>query len=520
MGDLANPRLAAAAEPPATFAGGIASRTASWPLWAALYAYLFALRQGARGLLLIDGDTYWHIATGRWILEHGRVPTTDPFSHTLPGAPWTAHEWLSDVALALVHGAAGWGGIAALTAAAFGAAIGLLTRFLLNEMAPARALLLAALGVLMTGDHLLARPHILAMPLMMLWMAGLVGARDRERAPPLWLLPVMALWANMHGGFTLGIAFAAALAGEALLGARAVSPLRLRRVGTQWGVFLLLAVGAALLTPHGVQAFLFTWQVMTQLGHTLQQIGEWRSPDFHRFQPVMLWLLAGMGLVLLQGLRLPPVRTVLLLGLVYLALKHARNVELLGLVGPLLVARSFGAQWRRQQAGPAPAGLLEGLSRRFCAPATRAQVAVFAAVVLAAPLVLHQLRPAAPPEAVAPVAALAAAEAAGAKGPVLNAYRWGGWLIYRGTAPFVDGRADMYGDQFMRDYHRVVHQTEPGTLQPLLDRYRITWTVFPPTAPVVAELDRLPQWERIHSGDAAVVHLLRAQEPAAAAPKP
>lgn len=504
--------------PRGAFAGHTAAHMASWPLWTGLYAYLFALRQGARGLLLIDGDTYWHVATGRWILENGRVPSSDPFSHTMAGAQWTAHEWLSDVALALAHGAAGWGGLAALTAAAFGLTIGLLTRFLLNEMSPVRAVLFAVLGVMMTSDHLLARPHILAMPLMMLWMAGLVGARDRGRTPTLWLLPAMAVWANLHGGFTLGMAFAVALAGEALLEARAVSLHRLRRAGIEWGGFLLLAVAAALLTPHGVEAFLFTWQVMTQLGHTLQQIGEWRSPDFHRFQPLMVWLIAGIGLVLFQGLRLPPVRIVLLLGLVYLALKHARNVELVGLIGPLLVARSFGAQWRRTESTGTTPGVLDAITRRFSRPATLPQAALFAAVVLLAPPALQVLRPAEPPKTVAPVAALAAAEAAGAKGPVLNAYRWGGWLIYRGIAPFVDGRADMYGDPFMREYHRVIHQTESGTLQPLLDRHRITWTLFPPAVPVVAELDRLPHWQRVHADDTAVVHMLRRQLSSGASP--
>src|SRR4029077_20902241 len=44
-----------------------------------------------------DGDTYWHLASGRWIIEHGRVPLTDPFSYTKGGSPWQAHEWLADV---------------------------------------------------------------------------------------------------------------------------------------------------------------------------------------------------------------------------------------------------------------------------------------------------------------------------------------------------------------------------------------------------------------------------------------
>ena len=67
-----------------------------------------------------DGDTYWHLATGDWILNHRAIPTTDPFSYTFAGAPWQAHEWLSEVLMALVFRAGGWSGLALLFAAAVG----------------------------------------------------------------------------------------------------------------------------------------------------------------------------------------------------------------------------------------------------------------------------------------------------------------------------------------------------------------------------------------------------------------
>ena len=53
--------------------------------------------------VLNDGDTFSHIATGQWILEHRAVPHSDPFTFSFAGAPWTAHEWLSEVFLALAY---------------------------------------------------------------------------------------------------------------------------------------------------------------------------------------------------------------------------------------------------------------------------------------------------------------------------------------------------------------------------------------------------------------------------------
>ena len=70
---------------------------------------------------LNDGDTWSHLATGEWILAHGAIPRVDPFSFSFAGQPWTAHEWLAELVMALAFRAAGWSGVALLTGAAAGA---------------------------------------------------------------------------------------------------------------------------------------------------------------------------------------------------------------------------------------------------------------------------------------------------------------------------------------------------------------------------------------------------------------
>src|SRR5438105_11790609 len=87
--------------------------------------------------VLIDGDTWSHLATGEWILAHGAVPRADPFSHSMLGAPWTAHEWLSEVVLALTFRAAGWSGVALVTAFAAAAAALILGLRLARDLAGA-----------------------------------------------------------------------------------------------------------------------------------------------------------------------------------------------------------------------------------------------------------------------------------------------------------------------------------------------------------------------------------------------
>src|SRR6185369_13434288 len=65
-----------------------------------------------------DGDTSWHVAVGQWIVRHGRIPTTDPFSFTAYGKPWVAMEWPADLIMTGAYQLAGYAGLATLVAAA------------------------------------------------------------------------------------------------------------------------------------------------------------------------------------------------------------------------------------------------------------------------------------------------------------------------------------------------------------------------------------------------------------------
>jgi hypothetical protein len=481
----------------------------SWPFLVGVWVYLYSLYQGKE--LLIDGDTYWHIATGQWIWHHSAVPTTDPFSHATYGVAWTAHEWLSDVILAAAHQIGGWTLVLAVTALAFAATIALLTRALLKWLEPIYALLFAILAVSLTIGHLLARPHILAMPLMMMWTIELVRAREDNRSPALWLLPVMTLWANLHGGFTLGILLTCPFALEAL-----VKSAREQRVATakSWGLFLGLSVISGLITPHGVQGILYTWQLMFEHSYALQRVGEWRSPDFHTFSSLELWLLSGLALVMHQGLRLPAMRLVLVLGLLHLALKHVRSIELLGLLLPLFIAEPFAMQWREAKSSKRQLESADRFFHRLAQPAGKGAMLIGLLIVLAAPLWNARVRPVELPESVAPVLAIKAVQEAGIKGPVLNSYISGGYLIYLGIPVFIDGRSDMHGDEFLKEYLEALELRRSDALEKLLDKYHIAWTLLEPETPAVALLDHLPEWRRLYAGKTAVVHVRATQKAA------
>ena len=460
----------------------------SWPLIIGSITYLGFLAYGNQ--LLGDGDTYWHIATGRWIIEHATVPTQDPFSHTMHGAPWTAHEWLSEVILALAHQAGGWAGVVAVTALAFASTLAILTRFLLKTLEPVHVLMFAAFAAMMAAPHLHARPHVLAMPLMVVWAAHLAHASERGTTPSFWLLPVMALWANLHGGFTLGLALSLAFALECILNARKSN--QTITAAKSWGIFVGLSLISALLTPHGIKGLLFTLHILGK-SYALEHIGEWQSPNFHFVQPLEIWLLFGLAVALHQGLRLPVMRLVLLLGLLHLALKHGRNIELIGVLTPLFLAAPLARQWRERADAGRHLAKLDLVFQSLAKPASPRMAAATMAGLALITLLAVQFDTLRPEETATPSAAVQAARTARLTGPVLNEYGFGGYLIYAGIPPFIDGRADMYGDDFLKEYMEAVSLKNSDGLPKLLQKYHIERTLLLPESPAVALLDHLPQ---------------------------
>jgi hypothetical protein len=89
---------------------------------------------------------------------------------------------------------------------------------------------------------------------------------------------------------------------------------------------------------------------------------------------------------------------------------------------------------------------------------------------------------------------------------VLNDYAFGGYLIWSHVRPFIDGRADVYGDAMLSLYGKL-QAGDAETVERTIRRYGIAWTIFAPGAQTVATLDREPGWRRLYTDSYAVVHV-------------
>ncbi|MHC2580237.1 hypothetical protein ACVI1J_007609 [Bradyrhizobium diazoefficiens] len=463
------------------------SARAALPWLVSLGVYATVLILGQR--LLNDPDSYSHIEVGRWIMAHGALPASDPFSFSKHGAPWITFEWLSEMVYAGVYALSGWPGVVVVAAAAIALAFGLLTFFLLRELSPTLTLLMVIAAVILSAPHMLARPHVLVLPVMVTWAAALVRCMDRGGPPPYWALPLLVLWANLHGSVVLALGLIGPAVLEALLreGRGGWSHVLLR-----WLPFAALALAASCLTPYGPEPLLMPLTTLG-LGPALAWISEWRPQDFSRIGGFELLLLAGI-FALSRGVTLPLVRALVVIGLLHFALAQIRNADLLAMLAPLYLAAPLG----RKFGGPTgddAAGSSRGLT-----------LAAFAGLIAVSGAALaRDIRPA---PIITPQAAIAQADLARA-GPVLNDYSFGGYLIFAGIPTFIDGRGELYGGPFIDRYNRAVALVDLGDFLKLLDEYKIGATLLAPRTPAVAMLDRLPQWQRVYSDDVAVVHKRR-----------
>lgn len=346
-------------------------------------AFLFACQK------IYDPDTWWHLATGRWVVEHHLIPAHDVFSFATAGAPWVAYSWLPATGMYLVHAAGGPVALvlvkALLVAAAFAGAYALAVRARIH---PWLAALTLALAVPIARFQFRERPQILMFPLVALffWLLGRPGA-ERRRGTWIALGAAQILWANVHGSYILGIALAGALFTERLVQA-VVARLRRPPQPAEGSLphaagLLALVVAASLANPYGVTLLVQTLEDMGVLSVSRTFVNE----EFQRLPlaryPGFVALAAATALSFaVAGRRVRPYVVLAFLGFAVLAFGSVRFAAIAAFLFAFVLALNLqpgverlGARLAARGAAP-PARLVAGL--------LAGALAIFAAVTFRA----------------------------------------------------------------------------------------------------------------------------------------
>jgi len=444
----------------------------------------------------LDPDMWWHLRTGQVILEQG-IPRQDIYSFTVPDHRWITHEWLSEVVMWLGYQATGLYGLILMSAALVSLTFALVYKRCLGR--PYLAGFVILLAVLASAPFWGVRPQLYNMLFTAAFIFLVEGYKDGKIGRRvLWLLPLLTLfWANMHSGYLVGIALLLAyLAGESI----SLIMGRQRERGLTWpavrwlGVMTLASLLIAVLNPNGPALWIYPFFT---LGSNAMQsyIQEWASPDFHQ---VIFWpfaALLGIGLLAMVAARRSPSLTdgVLFAGTAAAGLLSARHIPIFAIVASPIICRHLllALEDTRFYA------LLSGRARED--PAGRLAILnwllLLLFLVVAAAWSLAKLggNEAAIagryPEAA--VDYLVENELDNQR--VYNSYNWGGYLIWRGLPVFVDGRADVYGDEFLHYYRRTFDLT--NRWQQPLDEYDVDYVLVEHHSPLSNLLAASDSWQ-------------------------
>ena len=247
-----------------------------------------------------DPDFWWHVRTGRWIVANGRLPSHDLFTFTVPDHVWTDHEYLTEILMWLTYSATGTVGLTIAFGLVTWAGFWLLYRQVRRQpfVIVGLGLALAALaGWPIWGPR--AQMITFAISCLELyWLHGYLSGRSRS----LTFFPlVMAVWANLHGGWVIGFAWlGVALGSELVMWAWDRSNPAHKAHVRFLSIITVASVVAVLATPHGLSLYLYPFQTQ---GSIAQQklIVEWFSPDFHQiylkpFEAMVFIVIAGFAL--------------------------------------------------------------------------------------------------------------------------------------------------------------------------------------------------------------------------------
>ncbi|MDI9260340.1 hypothetical protein [Alicyclobacillus sendaiensis] len=464
--------------------------------WLLYFAY-------AASAPLSDPDTPWHLATGAWILAHHHVPTHDPFSWSMRGQPWVTQEWLFEVVLAWCAHHFGFPGV-------YGILVGLQTLTVwfvyrlclhLSRGNAVFSAIAAALAVAAGMPFWVVRPQLVSYMMFALFLLLLERVRRGSTGYAFLLIPLTLVWANAHASVSIGIAmilFEVLVSFLPTIGRFQGQPLPMRTRA------LLIAIAAAcvgvgLLNPNGIHEF--TYALLSNNALMVNSINEWHSPNFHSeyYKYGVIPFLMLIALVAIARSRKLPWKYVLYFFACFaLTLVYQRFMPYLAIAGaPLIALLSF--DWLRVLLRPRP------VLRFVWLAAMLGEIVDFGLRMpsIGGPVSAHMN-----PNAY-PVAAVDYLKSHSIPGPLLNAYDFGGYLIYRGVPTFVDGRTDIYLRSGVFANYMDLQNLAPDA-PALLQQYHFQSAILPPGYSLTTYLENNPNWTLVYSDNVADIFVRNA----------
>jgi len=470
-----------------------------------------------------DPDLWGHILYGNQVIARHGLVFTNPYSYSAPGCPWRTHEWMSELALAWVYGHFG---VIGLKLMKFVCALAITVCLALSvaETGATPALQLATLliSALTIGPSMQFRPQLFDFIFLSAVLALLARDIYRKRAPLWVVVPIMALWSNLHGGFFVGLAVLAIY--SAMRGV--VDLARSEGLGHSLKLsgLLLVSAAATLANPLGIE----TWSaVVDQVTNPITRhiIGDWlpllfvmreswRSGQAGNLEFAIV--LAAMGVTIVSFFASPRLKDLPLfaiaMAMIAAAFASIRNVALAGIAiagplarhGSLLLASRASARVvpTPQRARPLQQGVV---------------VLVTLALMIETGLFSRNLS-----DRGYPAGAVAFIRTHDLHGRILNKAEWGGfleWHLYPQCLVYIDSRYDLvYPEEVILDYAYFYKNTNRAA--DVLRKYPPDYVLIAPDEHDYEYMSHQPGWVMMYSDNEAALFERAGSTAALPAPKP
>ena len=425
-------------------------------------AMIFMLTTLDRGY---QTDLWHHLARGRAICTTHSILNHDVFTYTVADQAIVDNNWLTQV---IAYKLYEWGGIdlvQATNSILLGLTMSMLIWIGTRLGASVRtAGLIGAMVVAGLAPTLLIRPQTVSMLLFVLLMAVLLEAKRKPRYL-LWAPLLMAVWANVHGAFPIGLVLIGCFTFSACIDRVRRLPLGTRAKPSVMIACLATCAAATLANPYGAKVYEYV--LVTSSRASSRVIQEWLRPNVSTLSGAA-WLASIVAMITLS-----------IVGRRHVRLWAATVAIVFGLISCTSVRMSI---WWYLAAAPIAMSIWPRGDDQPAKPSWAAGV-LYAAIIAAMIISLPVMQPWNPLFLVRPserlednLAQLSDAVAVASPGArVFSRLEWGEYLSFAlpwKTSIFMDGRIEIYPDSLWDEYRRIT-SVEPDW-QTLLDRHGVT----------------------------------------------
>jgi hypothetical protein len=461
-----------------------------------------------------DPDTCWHLALGQWFWLNGHLPYSDPFSTNAgtyalasKSLPLMQHEWLTEVIFFALYKASGYVGLLAATSLLAILSLVLIPTRLLNCVPQRLSKMLVILLVTSSAFRLWVRPEQFSFLLMGLTML-VSGDASSNSLRARWLkaialFAIMAFWVNCHGLFFVGLFYLTTVESLKVINAK-LQDEQIDFVGFFVGITSSFL--GALLSPWGIQLWFYVMKFLfSPAEHVNKENGAITVAALLSFSGVALVaFLVTAWMALLRGVQKQDSLKGNFAPLTLAAIATSNSLLFHRLAPLALLALIQAVRWRFYKLEEKEQKEVE--EKRALAFAGASCFAGVAACILSC---MFLVPPAIPSEShlfQPPFSAFEYLKTHHMEGRLFNDAKFGSmmtWLLPNPPDIFLDGRIASYDRQAVYDYRTMLHCDSEW--QSLLEKYRITWVFFPPTAPIVQNLKKSSDWSIAYADDRAVI---------------